>query len=74
LKEAGAESRITEKWMLKNRLNWINLAHNRDKWWALVHTVINPRVQQNAANFFSIWGTVSSSRKSLLNRLIYLFS
>jgi hypothetical protein len=23
---------------------WIDLAHNRDQWWALVNMVMNPRV------------------------------
>ena len=32
-------------------MDWIDLAKDRDRRWALVNTVINLRVPQNAGNF-----------------------
>ena len=40
-------------------MDWIDLAEHRDKWWALVNTVINLRVTQNARNFLRSLGRVS---------------
>jgi hypothetical protein len=31
--------------------NWIDMAHDRDGWWALVNAVMNIRVPYNAGNF-----------------------
>jgi hypothetical protein len=32
-------------------VDWINLAQDRDLWWALVNTVMNLQVLQNAKKF-----------------------
>jgi hypothetical protein len=32
---------------------WIDLAENRDRWWALANVVINLQVPQNAGNFLT---------------------
>jgi hypothetical protein len=32
---------------------WIDLAQDRDRWWALVTAVMKLRVPQNAANFLT---------------------
>jgi uncharacterized membrane protein YdjX (TVP38/TMEM64 family) len=34
-------------------VDWIDLASDRDQWWALVNMVIIPLVPQNAGNFLS---------------------
>jgi hypothetical protein len=34
-------------------VNWIHLAQNRDRWRALVNTVMSLRVPQNTGNFFT---------------------
>jgi len=40
----------------------IHLAQNRDKWWVLVHTLMNLEIPHNAENFFTICGNISFSR------------
>jgi hypothetical protein len=34
-------------------VDWIRLAQDRDQWWAVVKTVMNPRVPQKAGNFLA---------------------
>ena len=34
-------------------MNWISLAHDRDKWWALVNAVMNFWVLYNVKNLTS---------------------
>jgi hypothetical protein len=47
-------------------VDWIYLAHVRDKWRALVNMIMNLRFPYNAGNFVTSWRTVSFSRKTLL--------
>ena len=32
-------------------MNWIDLAEDKDRWWALVNAVMNHRVPKNEGNF-----------------------
>jgi hypothetical protein len=34
-------------------MDWIDLGHDRDQWWALMSTVMNLRVPYNAGKFLS---------------------
>jgi hypothetical protein len=34
-------------------MDWINLAQDTDRWPAVVNTVMNLRIPQNAGNFFT---------------------
>jgi len=34
-------------------IEWIDLARDRDRWWALVNAIMNIPVAQNAGNFLT---------------------
>ena len=34
-------------------MNWIDVAQDRDRWWAVMNAVMNLRVPQNAGNFLT---------------------
>jgi hypothetical protein len=48
-------------------MDWIDQAQDRDKWWALVDTVMNLQVPQNVGDFLTILELVSFSRRTLLH-------
>ena len=46
LQDTGIDGRTILKWIFCKRewgMDWINLAQNRDRWWALVRAVMNFR-------------------------------
>jgi hypothetical protein len=46
-------------------MDWIELAQDRDRWWALVNVIMNLQVPQNAGNFLTSCKPVSFSRTLL---------
>jgi hypothetical protein len=55
--------------------DWIDLTEGRDRWRALVYTVMNLRVPKNAGSFLSSLGHFSFSGRTLLHgvtRFMYL--
>jgi hypothetical protein len=47
LEDPGVDGRIIIKWILEKwerGMDWINLAQDRDRWWAVVYAVMNLRV------------------------------
>jgi len=56
LEELNVDRRITLKWIFKLldwTLEWIHMAQDRNRWRALVNTVMNFRIAQNERNFLS---------------------
>jgi hypothetical protein len=51
-------------------VNCIYLVQVGDKWRALVNTVMNFRIPRNAANFLTIWKTVSFLRSLSFSQLV----
>jgi hypothetical protein len=51
--DLGVDEKIILKWNL-NRVDWVDLAHGREKWQAVVNTVMNIRggVPSPAARLF----------------------
>jgi hypothetical protein len=47
-------------------IEWIELAHCRNRWRALVNAVMNLRVLSNAGNFLTSCKLVSFSRRTVL--------
>jgi hypothetical protein len=47
LKDQGVDGKMGSKWTLGRLVwgvEWIRLAQDRDRWWALVNVVMNPQV------------------------------
>jgi hypothetical protein len=48
-------------------VDWIQLARDKDRWRALVNTMMNLRLPYKAGNFLSSWATIRLSRRTLLH-------
>jgi hypothetical protein len=56
LEDPGVDGRIILRWIFGKEdrsMNWIDLAQDRDRWWALVNTAMNFRVVENVGNFLT---------------------
>ena len=50
-------------------MDWIDVALDRDRWWAFVNVVMNLKVPKNVGSFFTSWESVSISRRALLHEV-----
>ena len=72
LEDPGVDGRIILKWVLKKwyrGMDWVDLAQDRNSWWAVVNAVMNLRVPLNAGNFLSSLGTVRFTGRTPLHGL-----
>jgi hypothetical protein len=54
LGDPGIDGRIILRWFFRKwGVEWFELAHDRDRWWAVVNAVMNLRVPYNAENFLN---------------------
>jgi hypothetical protein len=53
-------------------VDWIDLAEDRDQWRALVNTIMNLGVPQNAGKFLNTCTTGGFSRKAQLHEVSYM--
>jgi hypothetical protein len=52
--------------------DWIGLAQDRDRWRAVLNSVLNLRVQQNAGKLSSVQATRDLSSSAQLHRVSYV--
>jgi hypothetical protein len=49
----------------------VDVAQDRDKWRAVVNSVMNLQFPKNTVNFFSKWGTVTFQKRTLLQSIVF---
>jgi hypothetical protein len=68
LEDQGVDGRLIFKMNLKEKrweaVDWIDLAQDRDRWRAVVKTVMSIRVAYNLGNLFTGRGNVRFSRRT----------
>jgi hypothetical protein len=72
LEDPGVNGRIILKCIferLGGGIDWVDLAQDRDRWRALVYTVMNLRVPKNAGNSLRSLGHFSFSGRTLLHEV-----
>ena len=52
-------------------MNWIDLAQDRDMWWALLNAVIYHRVPYNAGNFLTSWEPLASEGLCCVDKVCF---
>jgi hypothetical protein len=55
-------------------VEWTNPDQNKDRWRAVLNTVMNLRFSQTAGNFLNIFGTISFLKRILFRIVSYSFS
>jgi hypothetical protein len=55
------------KGIMCDHVDWLNLAENGDKWWAVVGRIMNIWVVLDVWNFLTSLGSTSVSRKAVLH-------
>jgi len=72
LGKPSVDGKIILKWIFRNLdvgMDWIELSQDRDRWQAVVYTIMNIWVPDYVWNFLTSLETVSLSRRTLLNGL-----
>jgi len=55
-------------------LDWISIAEDRDKWWAVVNTVVNLVFHKMCGIFLTNWEKIILSKRTLLHALSQSFN
>jgi hypothetical protein len=69
LEDPDVDEKVMLKWIFKKwngSMDWIDLAHDRDRWRAIVNAVMNLRFPQNVGKLLTSCEPVSFSRRTLL--------
>jgi len=57
LQDPGLDVRIILKWKFRNweggAMDWVDLAQERERWWAVVNVVMNFRAPKKCGNFLT---------------------
>jgi hypothetical protein len=69
----GTSSIRLSKLLKQMEVDWINLGQGRDKWRALMNTVISSRESYSAENVLNNSKTISFSRTALLRGVRYTY-